>query len=86
MTDDKELGTFFGNGITIVGVPVAELSDKNRARLAHLEAIEAAMTKADDYVAYALKDGTECVIDVTGHQEATKELHDLIRKGMKDNG
>ena len=63
------------------------LSDETKARLAHLEAIEAAMKERDDQVIGSHKGGDVVADDnETAYWHALHKLHDLIRRGMKDNG
>jgi hypothetical protein len=80
-------GPVLAGGGTIVVTPNEDgytfiLSDSVLARLAHLEAIEAAMKNLD---------GVEIKSDDLPHRitecfRGTVSLFELIRKGMKDNG
>lgn len=73
ITEDSE---FMYAGWSLPRGVIVKVSDHTKARLAHLEAIEAAMDTVDTEIRHRLPTWIKC---------ETNELHDLIRKGMKDN-
>lgn len=84
IADDKEPSHVDGTGIAITAVemPTIQLSDHIKARLAHLEAIEAASRA----VVLATVCADDLAAETTPRQIALHGVFDLIRKGMKDNG